>query len=83
MITPPSEGVGILLRTLQPISDRGISISEIVSRPLREQFGEYCFLLTIDRHEDEPVVREAVAELTGTGFTVKLLGSYPAWREPA
>ena len=79
--TPPSEGVGILLKTLQPISDRGINISEIVSRPLRQQLGEYCFLLTIDRHGDEPAVRAAIADLESNGFTVKVLGSYPAWRE--
>ena len=83
VVTPPSEGVGILLKTLLPISDRGINISEIVSRPLRQQLGEYCFLLTIDRHAAEPVVQDAVADLEGHGFTVKLLGSYPAWRERA
>jgi prephenate dehydratase len=33
VVTPPSEGVGVLLRTLRPISDRGINISNIVSRP--------------------------------------------------
>jgi prephenate dehydratase len=80
VVTPPSEGVGVLLRTLHPISDRGINISEIVSRPLRQRLGEYCFLLTLDRHEDDPVVGDALAELEATGFTVKRLGSYPAWR---
>lgn len=83
VITPPSEGVGILLRILRPISDRGINISEIVSRPLRQRLGEYCFLLTIDRHVDDQAVREAVTELDTGGATVKVLGSYPAWRDPA
>ncbi len=80
VVTPPSEGVGTLLRTLRPISDRGINISNIVSRPLRQRLGEYCFLLTVDRHGDDPAVIEAVADLEGHGATVKLLGSYPAWR---
>jgi len=80
VVTPPSEGVGILLRTLAPISDRGINISEIVSRPLRQRLGEYCFLFTIDRHGEEEVVREALAELVASGFSVKMLGTYPAWR---
>ena len=30
VVTPPSEGVGVLLGTLHPISDRGVNISEIV-----------------------------------------------------
>lgn len=81
VVTPPSEGVGILLRTLGPISERGINISNIVSRPLRQRLGEYCFVLTLDRHGDEPAVRAAVAELVDQGFTVKALGSYPAWRD--
>jgi prephenate dehydratase len=80
VVTPPTEGVGILLRTLHPISDRGVNISEIVSRPLRQRLGEYCFLLTLDRHEDDPAVAGALDELRDTGFTVKRLGSYPAWR---
>jgi prephenate dehydratase len=80
VVTPPSEGVGVLLKTLHPISDRGVNISEIVSRPLRSALGEYCFLLTLDRHEQDPAVRDALEELSATGFTVKRLGSYPAWR---
>ena len=40
----------------------------------------YCFLLTLDRHEHDPAVGDALAELEATGFTVKRLGSYPAWR---
>ncbi len=83
VVTPPSEGVGVLLNTLHPISDRGINISEIVSRPLRQALGEYCFLLTLDRHEDDSTVGEALDELEATGFTVKRLGSYPAWRSDA
>lgn len=82
VVTPPSEGVGILLRTIRPISDRGINISEIVSRPLRQRLGAYCFLLTIGGHGDEPVLREALADLEAQGFTVKVLGSYPSWRNP-
>jgi prephenate dehydratase len=83
VVTPPTEGVGVLLDTLHPISDRGVNISEIVSRPLRQRLGEYCFLLTLDRHEDDPAVADALAELESSGFTVKRLGSYPAWRQPA
>ncbi len=81
VITPPSEGVGILLRTLGPISERDVNISNIVSRPLRQRLGEYCFVLTLDRHGDDPAVRGALDDLIGQGFAVKPLGSYPAWRD--
>ncbi|MBI2710543.1 MAG: ACT domain-containing protein [Actinobacteria bacterium] len=80
VVIPPSEGVGVLLGILQPISEAGVNISNITSRPLRPRLGEYCFVLTLDRHETDPGVVEALARLRGSGCTVRPLGSYPAWR---
>ncbi len=80
VVTPPSDVAGILLRILGPISERGINLSNILSRPLRQALGTYCFVLTLDRHADDPDVTGALGELTEFGCTVKALGSYPAWR---
>ena len=79
VVTPPSEVPGILLRILEPISARGLNLSNILSRPLRQGLGVYCFVLTIDRHGSDPDVRAALADLEGLGCRVKHLGSYPAW----
>ncbi|MGI8938288.1 MAG: prephenate dehydratase [Iamia sp.] len=79
VVTPPSEVPGILLRILEPISRRDLNLSNILSRPLRQGLGVYCFVLTIDRHASDPGVGAALAELEQLGCTVKRLGSYPAW----
>lgn len=80
VVTPPSEVPGILLRTLEPISQRGINLSNILSRPLRTELGVYCFVLTLDRHASDPDVVAALADLDALGCRIKRLGSYPAWR---
>ena len=79
VVTPPSEVPGILLRLLEPIAARGLNLSNILSRPLRQGLGVYCFVLTIDRHASDPDVRGALEDLEALGCTVKRLGSYPAW----
>lgn len=82
VVTPPtSNEPGVLLRILEPISQRQVNLSNILSRPLRRGLGVYCFVLTIDRHGSDPAVEGAVADLQRMGCEVKALGSYPAWRE--
>ena len=81
VVTPPSDGAGILLRILEPISERGVNLSNILSRPLRQGLGVYCFVLTVDRHASDPAVEAALADLAALGCEVKRLGSYPAWRD--
>lgn len=81
VVTPPSEVPGILLRILEPISHRGLNLSNILSRPLRQGLGVYCFVLTVDRHASDPAVEAALADLGALGCEVKQLGSYPAWRD--
>lgn len=81
VVTPPeSEVPGVLLRILEPVSDRSINLSNIVSRPLRKGLGVYCFVLTLDRHATDPAVGAAIDDLHALGCDVKRLGSYPAWR---
>lgn len=79
VVTPPSEVPGILLRILEPISGRDLNLSNILSRPLRQGLGVYCFVLTIDRHASDAAVGAALDELETIGCSVKRLGSYPAW----
>jgi prephenate dehydratase len=74
---------GSLAGVLNEFATSGINCSKIESRPTREAFGEYVFLIDFDRHREDPdVVKllERVRELTSS---VKIMGSYPRWqRQP-
>jgi prephenate dehydratase len=79
VLVPPHERTGVLLTALQQISGRDINISVIASRPLRVRLGEYCFVLVVDRHTDDPACADAFAALRDDGFSIKVLGTYPQW----
>lgn len=79
VLTPPDDQAGVLLRALEHLSGRRLNLSAIASRPLRVRLGEYCFVLVVDAHLEDPPVVEAFAALRADGFTIKVLGAYPQW----
>jgi len=80
VLVPPHERAGVLLRALEHLSGRGLNLSAIASRPLRVRLGEYCFVLVVDAHLDDPPVDDAFAALRSEGYDIRVLGSYPQWR---
>lgn len=68
---------GSLLRALQAISDRGINLLKIESRPLIGKPWEYIFYLEFEGHIKDSVVEEGIKELVGVTTSIKILGSYP------
>jgi prephenate dehydratase len=74
---------GMLLQILQEFAYRYINLSKIESRPTKEMLGEYCFFIDCEGHEEDEVVASALKCLTCKLPRVKLLGSYPAYREEA
>lgn len=74
---------GMLLQILQEFAFRYINLSKIESRPTKEVLGEYCFFIDCAGHEDDEVVASALKCLACKLPQVKLLGSYPAYREGA
>jgi prephenate dehydratase len=79
VLVPPNDKAGVLLRALEHLSGRGLNLSAIASRPLRVRLGEYCFVLVVDAHLDDPSVAGAFAELRDEGYAIKVLGAYPQW----
>ncbi len=73
-----SESAGWLVRCLTDLSSRGVNMSRIESRPLRQQLGQYLFFIDIEGHSDSPAVAAAVAELQERVHTLKVLGCFPA-----
>ena len=68
---------GALQRALEPFSQRGINLCKIESRPSRRKAWDYYFFVDIMGHHNDPIVREAIAELERRSPMVKWLGSFP------
>ena len=68
---------GSLFDLLKPLADRGISMSNIESRPSRRGVWDSVFFIDIDGHRDDDKVRDAIIEIEKASAMVTILGSYP------
>ena len=62
---------------LQEFSSRGVNLSRIESRPLRQGLGRYMFFCDLEGGLDDPPVAEALEALRAKAENVRILGSYP------
>jgi len=70
-------GAGVLLHLLQPLSDNGINMTRIESRPSRRKNWDYVFFVDIEGHAEESPVADALAELKKNSSLFRVLGAYP------
>jgi prephenate dehydratase len=56
---------------------RGIDLTRIESRPIKDRHAEYWFHLDCTGHVAEPAIGEALAALHRRCDRVRFLGSYP------
>lgn len=71
---------GSLVSALQCFAARGVNLSRLESRPIRERPFEYRFFL--DAQIDDPeLVEAALVELEGQAHEVRIFGAYPVHRE--
>jgi len=68
---------GALVECLREFSDRGINLTRIESRPLRQGLGRYMFFCDLEGREADATVAEAIAALRTKAASVRILGSYP------
>jgi prephenate dehydratase len=68
---------GALVECLSEFSGRGINLTRIESRPLRQGLGQYMFFCDLEGRETDSVVAEAIAALRTKAASVRILGSYP------
>jgi chorismate mutase/prephenate dehydratase len=69
---------GSLLKMLMPLAERNINLSKIESRPSKKRPWDYYFFIDVTGHHEDPLMKEALAELKKFCPHVKWLGSYPA-----
>jgi chorismate mutase/prephenate dehydratase len=69
---------GALLDLLRPLSELGIGLTKLESRPARSGSWEYVFYMDLDGHRDSANIQAALAAIEANATMLKLLGSYPA-----
>lgn len=69
---------GWLVRCLSELSQRGVNLTRIESRPRKQGLGLYMFFIDCDGHAEDPVLAAALAALAGHTEVLRVLGSYPA-----
>lgn len=67
---------GALYRALSVFAERGINLTKIESRPIKERPWEYLFYVDFEGHREDEVCRQAIEDLKEKTLFVKILGSY-------
>jgi chorismate mutase / prephenate dehydratase len=71
---------GSLCRFLTPLSDAGVNMKRLESRPIRGQPNKYRFYIEIEGSPANPPVAAALAQARRDGAAIRSVGSYPAGR---
>ncbi len=78
--TFPQDRPGALASVLNEFARREINCTKIESRPTKEVFGEYAFLIDFQGHAGDAEGAEVLAAIRPLCETLKVFGSYPRWR---
>ena len=68
---------GILYTVLEELGRRGINLAKIESRPTRRSLGRYIFLIDLEGHREDELVKEALGVVASRVAMLKVFGSYP------
>ena len=69
---------GALVRVLEEFAVRGVNLSKIESRPLKQGLGRYIFFADLEGHESDEAIVSALAAVGSRAETLRILGTYPA-----
>ncbi|MCK5237805.1 MAG: prephenate dehydratase, partial [Deltaproteobacteria bacterium] len=67
---------GALYDILKPLSEKGINLSKIESRPLKTKAWEYVFYIDMDGYKDDEDIARSIEGLNKRSSFMKVLGSY-------
>jgi prephenate dehydratase len=74
---------GGLYEILGEFARRGINLSKVESRPMKEALGHYVFFLDFEAHRLDAAGADALSGVRGRAHRLHLLGSYPRAGAPA
>lgn len=72
---------GALYKVLKPMSDAGLNMVKLESRPTKHQNWSYFFFVDVEGHVEDPAVSETLEEMKHLCLYLKYLGSYPRAEE--
>ena len=70
---------GSLYAVLGEFATRNINLAKVESRPNKEILGRYIFLVDLEGHREDPLVKEALSGVQAAASMMKILGSYPRY----
>ena len=68
---------GLLFSVLREFADRDLNLAKIESRPTGESLGKYYFLVDVEGHREDALVKEALNAVRSRASMLRILGSYP------
>lgn len=69
--------VGALYSMLQPFKSHDINLTNIVSRPTKQEAWQYMFFLECTGHIEDERLKRALDDIKDSSLYLKILGSYP------
>lgn len=75
-----ADRAGWLVLCLNEFASRGINLTKIESRPMRERLGQYMFFVDLEGALTDAPVADALSGLQGLCEQVRVFGSYPTAR---
>lgn len=69
--------VGALYSMLEPFKKHSISLTNIVSRPTKQEAWQYMFFLECKGHIEDKSLKKAMDDIKDSSLYLKILGSYP------
>jgi prephenate dehydratase len=73
---------GALYEILGAFAKNKINLTRIESRPSKKELGDYYFYIDFEGHVSDALIKETLKDIKGKTDTLKVLGSYPAFRTP-
>jgi prephenate dehydratase len=74
---------GALVEILREFAERGVNLSKIESRPLKEGLGRYIFFADLEGSAADEAVEASLGAVERRVGTLRVLGSYPARSQSA
>ncbi|MDW7731879.1 MAG: prephenate dehydratase [Methanolobus sp.] len=72
---------GALYEILGEFAHKRINLTRIESRPSKRALGDYVFYIDFEGHISDEIIKEAIYNIESKVGMLKMLGSYPAFKE--